>query len=158
MPTPTIRATTAGDHDAVLGVVRAAFSHGGRDGQEEVDIVRRTWELAAAPDGLDLVAVEGDAAVGHVLAAVGELDGTPTLAVREALLPPARASGCDTPIAIRLTVRRPPEQFADVVAGAQPEQADRERGLYYRLPGKSHVTIDSVTTTKDSWAPFITRR
>jgi putative acetyltransferase len=90
VPTPTIRATTAGDHDAVLGVVRAAFSHGGRDGQEEVDIVRRTWELAAAPDGLDLVAVEGDAVVGHVLAAVGELDGTPTLAVAPLAVTPAR--------------------------------------------------------------------
>jgi putative acetyltransferase len=58
-------------------MVRAAFSRGGQHGDEEVAAVRRTWALTAAPDGFDLVAVEDGAVVGHVMAAIGHLDGHP---------------------------------------------------------------------------------
>jgi predicted N-acetyltransferase YhbS len=71
--TVTIRTVELNDRDAILTVVRDAFANGGRDGQEEVDIVAETWARAAAPAGFDLVAVEDDRVVGHVVAARGKL-------------------------------------------------------------------------------------
>jgi putative acetyltransferase len=90
VPAPTIRTTTAVDHDTVIDLVRTAFTNGGHDGQEEVDIVLDTWERDASPAGLDLVAVDGDEVVGHVLAAVGQLDGAAALAVAPLAVTPAR--------------------------------------------------------------------
>jgi putative acetyltransferase len=69
-----IRTATADDHDGIVAVVRAAFSAGGRDPQEEVDIVRAAWNRGASADGLELVAVAGNTIVGHVLGAWGHLD------------------------------------------------------------------------------------
>ena len=74
-----IRATTESDHDAILEVVRDAFAHDGRDGQEEIDIVVRSWGLADRV-AIDLVAVEEDV-VGQVLGAMGKLGGRDVLAV-----------------------------------------------------------------------------
>ena len=87
-----IRPTQVAHRDAVLRVVRAAFTSGDRDAHEEADIVVRTWELDASPDGLDLVALDDDAIVGHVLAAVGDLDGNETLAVAPIAVVPARTA------------------------------------------------------------------
>jgi hypothetical protein len=61
-----VRSTTASDKGTVLQVVRAAFSGPGHDGEVEVGIVGRTWELGASPGGLELVAVIEDVVVGHV--------------------------------------------------------------------------------------------
>ena len=73
--TARIRPFAPGDEDAVLAVVFDAFSSPGRDGGEEVAIVRGTWSRCARPDRVELVADEGGAVVGHVLAAPGRLDG-----------------------------------------------------------------------------------
>ena len=70
-----IRTAVPDDREAILAVVRDAFSGDGRDGSEEIEIVQSTWSLDAVPDGLELVAVEGGAVLGHVLGAVGDLDG-----------------------------------------------------------------------------------
>jgi putative acetyltransferase len=70
----SIRLTRPTDRDAIVGVVREAFSTADRDAQEEVDIVLVTWSLEAAVLGLDLVAIEDDQVVGHVLGAYGGLD------------------------------------------------------------------------------------
>jgi putative acetyltransferase len=75
--TALVRAFRPGDEDAVLAVVLAAFSSPGRDGSEEVDIVRRTWQCAAPDARLELVAVEGDEVVAHLAAAPGTLEGHP---------------------------------------------------------------------------------
>lgn len=78
----TIRPTLAADRQAVLALVKEAFTgegHDGRphDGQEEVEIVHRTWDLGLAPAAFDLVAVQEDRlVVGHVLAAPGALVGS----------------------------------------------------------------------------------
>jgi predicted N-acetyltransferase YhbS len=77
----SIRVVAPGDRDAILEVVRAAFSGGGRDGQEEVDIVVKTWGLQAAVDGLELVALDEDSVIGHVLGARGDLGGRGVVAV-----------------------------------------------------------------------------
>src|SRR4029077_10118717 len=84
-----IRTATALDQDAILAVVRNAFSRGGRDGQEEVDIVLSTWRLEAALDGLELVAVDGDLVVGHVLGARGDLGGRMVVAVAPLAVEPS---------------------------------------------------------------------
>ena len=85
-----MRTTGADDKQAVLAVVRGAFSAEGRDGEPEVDIVARTWALAAGPEHLDLVAVDDGAIVAHVLGAVGDLAGTAGLAVAPLCVTPAR--------------------------------------------------------------------
>jgi len=75
----TVRPAAPGDEDAVLAVVFDAFSSPGRDGSEEVAIVRGTWGTGAPSERLELVAVDGrGAVVGHVLAAPGRLDGQPS--------------------------------------------------------------------------------
>jgi putative acetyltransferase len=73
-----VRALAPGDEDAVLAVVFAAFSSPGRDGGEEVDIVRRTWRCATPEARLELVAADGGAIVGHLAAAPGRLDARAT--------------------------------------------------------------------------------
>lgn len=89
-----IRSATPRDRDAILALVRQAFSRGERDGQEEVDIVVNTWKLEAAVEGLELVAVEGGSVVGHVLTARGDLGGREAIAVAPlAVLPSHQGRG-----------------------------------------------------------------
>jgi putative acetyltransferase len=76
-----VRVAAPGDRDAIIEVVRDAFSRDGRSGQEEVDIVVRTWTLEAALQGLELVAVAEDSVVGYVLGARGDLGGREVVAV-----------------------------------------------------------------------------
>jgi putative acetyltransferase len=76
-----VRTVEPSDRDAVLGVVRAAFTGDGGDGQEEIDIVIATWKVRAGRPGLELVALAGDAVIGHLLAAGGDLEGRDVVAV-----------------------------------------------------------------------------
>lgn len=76
-----IRTAASEDRDAILSVVRDAFSDDDRDAHEEVVIVRDTWSADASPEGCELVAVDDDAVVGHVLGARGNLGGREVLAV-----------------------------------------------------------------------------
>jgi len=69
----TIRTSEPGDRDEILTCVRAAFTAGSRNGDEEVEIVRATWALEPA---LDLVAIDVDGTIaGHVMGGRGRLDG-----------------------------------------------------------------------------------
>ncbi len=70
-----IRQATFEDRDAILKVVREAFSDGQGDGREEIDIVDATWRLGAGVPELELVAIEHGDVVGHVLTALGDLGG-----------------------------------------------------------------------------------
>jgi putative acetyltransferase len=95
-----VRPAGPDDHEAIIELVRAAFTSAERDGHEEVDIVRETWRLDASPDGLDLVALapgaEGEV-VGHVLAARGRLGEDPLIAVAPlAVAPAAQGRGVGT--------------------------------------------------------------
>lgn len=85
--TISIRDTEPADREAILECVRAAFATRGRDGEEEVAIVRETWLRGDAAPGLDLVATSGAETVGHVLGGRGRLGarevvGLAPLAVR----------------------------------------------------------------------------
>ena len=86
----TIRRSGKPDQPAILSLVRDAFTSEEHDGQEEVDIVERTWALGARIEGLELVAVSGGAVVGHVLGASGHLDSRQIVAVAPLCVSPAR--------------------------------------------------------------------
>jgi putative acetyltransferase len=88
--TTIVRAATSADRDAILAVVRDAFSKDGGDGREEVDIVTATWSLGRLPAGIELVATRDDALVGHVLAAFGALGDRPVLGVAPLSVAPTR--------------------------------------------------------------------
>ncbi len=85
----TTRTARPQDHEAILEVVREAFTSADRDGSEELDIVVSTWRLAATFPELELVAVEGDVVVGHVLAARGDLGGREVVAVAPLAVAPS---------------------------------------------------------------------
>lgn len=86
----TIRAAATNDRDAIVTVVRDAFSNGGRDGHEELKIVRDTWSLGAQADGLELVAIEDGEVLGHALGAHGDLGGRDVVAVAPLAVTPSR--------------------------------------------------------------------
>ena len=50
----SVRPSTCRERESIIGVVKEAFSTGGRDGSEEVAIVRDTWSRDAEVEGLDL--------------------------------------------------------------------------------------------------------
>lgn len=81
MSEPTIRPTRPGEREAVLEVVLRAFQSVGAEGTEEVDIVRRTWDMGAAVEGLDLVAEVDGRVVGHALGSKVDLAGRVTVGV-----------------------------------------------------------------------------
>jgi putative acetyltransferase len=87
---PSIRSSTIADRPSILALVKGAFTSPGHDGQEEVNIVETTWTLGASPDALEVVAESGGAVVGHVQAAIGELDGHDVLAVAPLCVAPVR--------------------------------------------------------------------
>jgi putative acetyltransferase len=151
----SIRPTGPADRDAVLGVVRQAFSTDGRDGQEEVDIVMDTWSLGAAVPGLDLVAVEAGQVLAHVLGAHGRLgeqalvgvaplavaphrqgEGIGTALMREIL---GRAEGSGEPLVVLLGLPAFYGRFGFEPAGAfgidyPPAGTGNPHFLLYRLP------------------------
>lgn len=85
-----IRTATLEDRSAILELVFAAFSSHDHDGREEVDIVTSTWKSGVTPFDLELVAVEGRVAVGHVLGAWGNLGGHRVVAVAPLAVRPSR--------------------------------------------------------------------
>lgn len=106
-PGPTIRPAAPADRDAILEVVRAAFTRDGADGREEVDIVHATWALGdAVPDGLELVATDGDEVVGHVLVARADLGGTEVVGVAPlAVAPSHRGAGIGSALMTEVLAR-----------------------------------------------------
>ena len=85
-----VRQAREDDRDAIVALVLAAFSTGGHDGAEEVQIVRDTWASDRHLPGLELVADDGAAVVGHVLTALGDLAGASLPAVAPLAVAPAR--------------------------------------------------------------------
>ncbi len=85
-----VRTASEEDRDVVLALVRGAFSDESRDGGEEVEIAAATWSLGAVAHELELVAVEGSAIVGHVLAGWGTLGGRDVVGVAPLAVSPER--------------------------------------------------------------------
>ena len=86
----SVRPSEARDRDSIIAVVGDAFANGGRDGSEEVAIVREVWALDAGAEGLDLVADDGGRVVGHVLGSVGRLGRRPVVGIAPLAVAPAR--------------------------------------------------------------------
>lgn len=124
----TVRPTRDEDRDAVVALVRAAFSDADRDGQYEVDIVEQTWALGAGVDPIDLVAVEAETVVGHVLSARGSLGQVGMLAVAPlAVAPSAQGAGVGTSLMRELLRRADDAGWPMVVLLGSPD--------YYRRFG-----------------------
>ncbi len=87
---PVIRTANERDRRQILGVVRDAFSGSGRHGWEEVEIAEATWSLGAVPHQLELVATQGEAIVGHVLAGWGTLGGREVVGIAPLSVRPDR--------------------------------------------------------------------
>ena len=85
-----VRTAAPSDRSAVLELVRAAFSSGGRDGAEEVGIVEDTWSSPDRLEDLELVAVDRGVLTGHVLAAMGDLEGRPVAGIAPLAVVPER--------------------------------------------------------------------
>jgi len=120
-----VRPTDAEDRPAVVELVRSAFAHDGRDGAEEVDIVEQTWALAL-DDTIDLVAVQDDQIVGHVLGASGTLGDTKLLAIAPlAVLPSHHGQGIGSQLVPELLRRAEGEAWPAVVLLGNPEYYGR---------------------------------
>ena len=91
-----VRTTAADDRASVLRLVREAFSDVSRDGHQEVTIVEDTWALGATVGPIDLVAVDGNEIVGHVLGARGNLGEHHVLAVAPLAVAPHQGHGVGT--------------------------------------------------------------
>src|SRR2546423_113464 len=89
MATLTIRPTIGADRDEIVELVGVAFTGGGGEGQEGGETVEQTGRLAAPAETIDLVAIDDDKPVGHVLAAPGNLGDTRLLAVAPLAVAPA---------------------------------------------------------------------
>lgn len=89
-----------------MTVVRAAFTSPVRNGGEEVDIVRTTWRLGAAPPELDLVAVSDEEIVGHTIAARGRLGEHEALGLAPlAVAPHLQGQGIGSALVVELLHR-----------------------------------------------------
>jgi putative acetyltransferase len=86
-----VRPADMSDRPGVLELVRKAFAGDGHDPQIEVDIVRGTWSSGAIPHHMELVAIDdADRIVGHVLPALGVLDGRPAMAIAPLCVDPSK--------------------------------------------------------------------
>src|SRR5436305_7744850 len=89
-----------------MDVVRRAFTGDDRDGGDEVEIVRKTWELEASPPGLELVATDVGRVIGHVLGATADIGDTTVVAVAPlSVVPDRQGEGIGTDLMTTLIDR-----------------------------------------------------
>jgi predicted N-acetyltransferase YhbS len=87
--TVTVRPAEPLDRAAILGVVWDAFTRSDRLGTDEIEVVTSTWAADAVAPGLELVAVAGTDVVGHVMAGIGDHDGSPVIGIAPLAVVPA---------------------------------------------------------------------
>ncbi len=121
-----IRPAEPTDKQAILDLVRSAFATRGHDGEEEVAIVRKTWEMQAAPAELDLVAVDADRVVGHALGARGRLAGREAIGLAPlAVAPDRQRQGVGTALVNELVARAEAQHWPLVVLLGSPRYYGR---------------------------------
>ena len=142
----TIRETEENDREAILRLVKEAFSDSGRDGQSEVEIVEKTWSLAAQRTGLELVAVDDQLVVGHILGANADLDGRAVVGIAPLSVSPSRQrSGIGSALVAELLHRAEERDWSLAVVLGDPEyygrfgfEAAGPYGIFYRPAGISN--------------------
>ncbi len=121
-----VRSTTPADRAAVLELVRSAFSDNTRTGDEEVDIVVKTWALGPTVRPIDLVAVENHTITGHVLGALGTVGDTEALAVAPlAVAPSHQGRGVGTALMHELLERADEASWPLAVLLGRPQYYSR---------------------------------
>jgi putative acetyltransferase len=139
-----IRTAAPGDRDAILAVVRDAFTTDDQDGHEEIDIVRETWERGAAAEELELVAVEDGVVLGHVLGALGDLDGRGTVGIAPlAVTPPRQRQGIGAALMTELLDRADARGWPLVVLLGSTEYYPR---FGFEPAGSHGITYQPVGT------------
>ncbi len=137
------------DSDAIVALVREAFSSDDHDGGDEVDIVVATWERAATPAGFELVAVGDGAVIGHVLAARGDLGGREVVAVAPlAVRPSHQGQGIGGALMTELLARAEAAGLPLIVLLGDPGYYGRfgfepsgPLGISYRIDGDPHFMV-----------------
>ena len=140
------RTATAEDHDAILGVVRDAFTSADRDASEELDIVVSTWARGAVVAELELVAVVGDVVTGHVMAGRGDLGGREAVGVAPlAVAPSHQGTGVGSALMTELLRRAETARFPLIVLLGDPGYYGRfgfepsgPLGITYRAVGEGN--------------------
>jgi putative acetyltransferase len=156
-----IRQATFEDRDAILAVVREAFSDGRADGHEEIDIVESTWILDAAVPELELVAIDHGEVVGHALTALGDLAGRQVAGVAPlAVRPSSQGVGVGTELMTELLHRARLAELPLIVLLGSPAYYRRfgfelagPLGIFYRPDGVAnpHFQVCRLTNYDPSW-------
>jgi putative acetyltransferase len=145
-PELTIRTATPGDRDAILALVRDAFTSADRDASEELDIVVSTWARGAVVPELELVAVVGCVVVGHVMAGRGDIAGQEAVAVAPlAVAPSHQGAGIGSALMTELLRRAETAGLPLIVLLGDPGYYGRfgfepsgPLGITYRSVGEGH--------------------
>jgi putative acetyltransferase len=159
-----IRTAASGDHHGIVALVRAAFSAGGRDPGEEVDIVSATWNRGAAGDGLELVALAGNTVVGHVLGAWGRLGDRAVMAVAPlAVLPSHQGVGVGSALMTELLGRARSAELPLIVLLGDPAYYGRfgfepsgPLAISYGAPDNPHFLVHRFPSYDRTYrGPFV---
>jgi predicted N-acetyltransferase YhbS len=139
MSSIVVRPACLDDRADVVAVVRAAFTSDVRDGEDEIDILERTWALASMDGVIDLVAVgDGSEVIGHVIGAPGVLGTGQLLAVAPlAVSPVHHRRGVGSSLMGELIGRADDAGWPAVVLLGDPN--------YYRRFGFEHAGRVGVT-------------
>jgi putative acetyltransferase len=155
----TIRTATPDDRDAILELVRDAFSSDDRDGLEEVDIVVSTWKSGASPPDFELVAMADTSIVGHVLAARGHLAGREVMAIAPlAVSPPHQGTGVGIALMTEFLRRAEEAELPLIVLLGHPGYYGRfgfepsgPLDISYRLEDNPNFLVRRFTTYDPSY-------
>ncbi len=142
----TVRTAAPEDHDAILEVVREAFTSPDRNANEEIDIVASTWACGAAVHELELVAVVGGVVVGHVMAARGDIGGREAVGIAPlAVTPTHQGTGVGSALMTELLRRAETAGLPLVVLLGDPGyygrfgfEASGPLGINYRPVGEGN--------------------
>jgi len=160
----SIRTAVPADRDAIVALVREAFSSDDHDGGEEVDIVVATWERAATPPGFELVAVGDGAVIGHVLAARGDLGGREVVAVAPlAVRPSDQGEGVGGALVTELLARAEAAELPLIVLLGDPGYYRRfgfepsgPLGISYRIDSDPHFMVRRLVRYDPSYRGHFT--
>jgi putative acetyltransferase len=131
-----VRSAARDDRDAILHLLRQAFTADGRDGREELDIVESIWRLDAACDDLELVATAEGIVFGYVLGSWGDLEGRPVVGIAPLAVTPAfQRLGVGTALMQELIERADRARLPLLVLLGSPD-------YYGRFGFESSVSLD----------------